>query len=150
MKLLTSTGLLFAAVNSTATVDGNFGSYPMIDWAATFTESHLNMKTSTSKYNEPDTVTIGLNPAVTALLTTYDGGKAVIGYSTYDNMTTFGWVLKLWGEFGTNTACNASDKPTGYVVMTTKPFNITGSSSTCTTNSQWLYVAPGAEATFGS
>ena len=121
----------------------------MVDWAAIFNESHLLMKTSSSLYNEADTVTIGLNPAVTALVTTYDGGKAVIGYSTYDNMTTFGWVLKLWGEFGTNTACNVGDKPAGYIVMTTKPFNITGSTSTCDTNSQWLYVAPGIASTFG-
>ena len=61
-------------------------------------------------------------------------------------MTVYGWVMKLWGDIGTVTACGTSVKPAGYVVFTTAPFNITGASSTCTTNSQWLYVEPGATA----
>jgi hypothetical protein len=41
MKLLTTSGLLYAAANSAATTDGNYGAYTMIDWAVTFEEAYL-------------------------------------------------------------------------------------------------------------
>lgn len=146
MKLLTSAGLLFAAVNSTS-VDGNSGAYTMVDWAAIFNEIHLSEKTTTNKFTEPDTVTIGLMPNVMSLLTAYDGGKYMVGYSTFDNMTTFGWTMKLWGTLGLTTACTAGSKPAGYIVFVTKPFNVTGTTtSACNTNTQWLYVNPGPAA----
>lgn len=85
-------------------------------------------------------------------MTTYDGGKLMAGYSTFDNMTTFGWVMKLWGKLGTSTRCildaNLTDttwtiKPAGHVVMTTAPFNVYAT-PTCTTNTQWFWLEPSA------
>jgi hypothetical protein len=122
------------------------GAYAMVDWSAIFNEVHLPANTDNS-YNTPASVTIGLAPAVTALLTTYDGGKLMVGYSTFDNFTTFGWVMKLWGYHGTTfastptvivnststTNCNQYDKPAGHVVFSTNPFNVKGTSSACNT-----------------
>lgn len=57
---------------------------------------------------------VGLAPAVTAILTTYDGGKAMAGYGKFDNTTYFGWVMKMFGTLGTNNYCVKNTVPTGY------------------------------------
>ena len=144
MKLLTSSGLLFAAANAAAqTADGNMGAYAMVDWAALFNEVHLAYN-ATDGYNNPTYVTLGLAPAVTTLITTFDGGKLMAGYSTFDNMTTFGWVMKLFGHHGllwnnikdlttSTTTCDEYDKPDGHVVFGTFPKNVKGSASSCKT-----------------
>ena len=50
-----------------------------------------------------------------ALLTAADGGKYVAGYGKFDNWTTFGWVIKLWGTAGPLTKCSpAYMVPTGH------------------------------------
>jgi hypothetical protein len=55
---------------------------------------------------------------VTGVLTAYDGGKYMVGYSTFDNWVSVGWLLKLFGTDDTGdankTKCTAGDKPTGY------------------------------------
>lgn len=123
MKLLTTSGLLFATAANASNADGNYGAYPMIDWAAVFEEKYMRctgalitttpcggFANSATSYNK-----VGLAPAVTALLTAYDGGKYVVGYGKYDGFSTYGWVMKLWGITGTNTLCNVGQlKPTGY------------------------------------
>jgi hypothetical protein len=76
------------------------GAYAMVDWSALFNEVHPFPNATLSKYNNALTATIGLSPAVLGLITTYDGGKVMVGYSTFDNMVTFGWVMKLWGYLG--------------------------------------------------
>ena len=156
MKLLTSSGLLFAAANSAATTaDGHYGAYPMVDWSAIFNEAALPAVSNV--YNNASVNTIGLAPAVTGLITTYDGGKLMCGYSGFDGATTFGWVFKLWGEKGTATNCGSSStatgvRPAGHVVFTTAVFNV-AATSTCTTKTQWTWVEPGssvADMAFGS
>jgi len=71
MKLLTTTGLLYATV-SAANVDGNSGAYTMVDWAATFNEERLvGADGATTNYISKTTgskSTIGLAPAVTGIL----------------------------------------------------------------------------------
>jgi len=71
----------------------------MIDWAANFVEAYLDHSTdgvvfanSATSVNTP-----GLNPMVTGLMTTYDGGKLMSGFGLFDNTTHFGWVIKLFG-----------------------------------------------------
>jgi len=76
---------------------------------------------------------MGLAPAVTDLITTYDGGKLMSGYSKFDGMTVFGWAIKVFGEIGTTTGCAIGDKPTGYATFLTYPANTTGTGSTCST-----------------
>ena len=69
MKLLNTTGLLFATVSS-ANVDGNSGAYTMVDWAATFNEERL-VEGTTGNYiskTAGSKSTIGLAPAVTGIL----------------------------------------------------------------------------------
>ena len=80
----------------------------MIDWAAVFLEEHLleDSATANSYINGTNgRNTIGLNPSVQDLITTYDGGKVMAGYGMFDNMVTFGWAMKLFGTRGTNTKC---------------------------------------------
>ena len=71
MKLLNTTGLLFATVSS-ANVDGNSGAYTMVDWAATFNEERLLEADGTANNYISKTAasrsTIGLAPAVTGIL----------------------------------------------------------------------------------
>jgi hypothetical protein len=65
------------------------------------------------------TSTIGLNPSVTMVYTTYDGGKVLTGNGSYTKYATFGWVLKMFGSTGTNScASTAVNTPTGYVLWT--------------------------------
>ena len=45
MKLLTTGGLLFATAANASNSDGNYGAYPMIDWAAIFNEGYLKCNT---------------------------------------------------------------------------------------------------------
>ena len=87
MKFKLSTGLL-AAVTDAATVDGHSGAYVMIDWVAQLDELATTSTVST----------IGLKPSVQKVITTFDGGKVMGGYGYYDNLMTFGWVVKMWGS----------------------------------------------------
>ena len=155
MKLLTNSGLLFAYANAAAqTQDGNMGAYAMVDWSAIFNEVHLVANTDLS-YTNKATATIGLAPAVTSLITTFDGGKVMAGYSVFNNMTTVGWVIKLWGHYGatmansavttsSTTTCDQYDVPAGHVVFATYPVNVKGTASACKTTTQWTWIEPGA------
>ena len=64
----------------------------------------------------------------------------MIGYGKYDNMTVFGWVLKLFGERGATTACFSGDKPDGWVTFATKNLVITPATSLCKVQTQWTFV----------
>ena len=81
----------------------------MIDWAAVFLEAHLQDDSGSTRgvfTNGTDgRNTVGLNPSIQDLITTYDGGKVMAGYGYFDNMVTFGWAIKLFGTRGTNTKC---------------------------------------------
>jgi len=68
-----------------------------------------------------------------ALITTYDGGKAMAGYGMYDNATTFGWLMKLFGTRGTLTKCLDYKVPAGYVTFTTTAKVFSGETAACTT-----------------
>lgn len=68
-----------------------------------------------------------------ALITTYDGGKAMAGYGMYDNATTFGWLMKLFGTRGAKTKCLDYRTPAGYVTFTTKTMVIVAGKAACTT-----------------
>ena len=77
------------------------------------------------------TITIGLNPMVTSVMTGYDGGKYITGNGMYTKTVTFGWVLKLFGVgSGTNDCANSTTvtEPTGYNLWTL----FTGASTTAT------------------
>jgi hypothetical protein len=97
----------------------------MIDWAANFAEAYLDHSTDTSYLfaNGATSVsTVGLNPMVTALMTTYDGGKLMSGFGLFDNTTHFGWVIKLFGTSSESAAlmkCATWDKPVNYTTMVT-------------------------------
>jgi hypothetical protein len=80
------------------------------------------------------TITIGLNPMVTSVMTGYDGGKYITGNGQYTKTATFGWVLKLFGiGSGTNTCGNEATvtEPTGYNLWTL--FKGASTTATCAT-----------------
>ena len=93
MKLLTQAGLLYNAVHS-QTVDGHYGNFPEIDWMATWSEAAQVTTKSTS---------IGLNPVVTGIRTTYDGGKVMGGFGMFSGTVTSAWMMKAFGNY----KCNA-------------------------------------------
>jgi hypothetical protein len=90
-----------------ATLDGNYSSYPVIDWAVTFAEAPTVATTAE---------TIGIRPEVVTVVSCYDGGKAMAGWARYDGMIMFGWVVKMWGSTGTIN-CGTGSVVTGYVDM---------------------------------
>ena len=117
MKLLTQTGLLFSAVAASATVDGHYGSYHAIDWVASIAES---VQTTTIPG------TLGLNPMIRSLETTYDGGKLISGYGWFTGTATAGWMVKLFGA-GCGSTAVVAIPATAYKVFTL------GTSTTATT-----------------
>ena len=100
------------------------GAYPMIDWAAVFDEEYLAHGTGTVKFNNEDTSNnaVGLSPHVSAIMTTFDGGKIMVGFGLFDNTTHFGWVIKLFGAdpLSANYECGQYDIPVRYTEMETK------------------------------
>ena len=127
MKLLTQASLLFNAVQS-QTVDGHYGTFPEIDWIANWEEAPQTVLTSTS---------IGLNPQVMGIRTTYDGGKVMAGYGMFTGTATVGWVMKAFGNAKCNADVAAVTAPTGYVTFAVNG----GSSSTlCASKSTWIFT----------
>ena len=68
-----------------------------------------------------------------ALITTYDGGKAMAGYGMYDNATTFGWLMKLFGTRGAKTKCLDYRTPAGYVTFKTTKMVTANDTAACAT-----------------
>jgi len=66
----------------------------------------------------------------------------MIGYGKYDNMTVFGWVLKLFGERGATTACASGDKPDGWVTFATNVLVTSLANDKCKVQTQWTFVYP--------
>jgi len=74
-------------------------------------------------------------------VTTYDGGKAMVGYGKFDNTTHYGWVLKMFGTMGTNVYCAASIKPAGYQTMvSTTVWASRAPAVNCATHTQWTVI----------
>jgi len=96
----------------------------MIDWAAVFVEEYLAVNTDKIKFDNSagSANTVGLNPHVTQIMTTHDGGKLMSGFGLFDNTTHFGWVIKLFGTSyeAATFACAMYDKPTNYTTFDTK------------------------------
>jgi hypothetical protein len=92
----------------------------MVDWAAVFVEAYLDHGTGTTEWENNSTGlnTVGISPAVTAIMTAYDGGKVMAGYGYFDNTVHFGWVIKLFGTsyvtLATGVFCAEYDKPVNY------------------------------------
>ena len=84
---------------------------------------------------------IGIKPSVSAIITTFDGGKAMVGWGQYDGMIMVSWVTKLWGATGAIN-CGSNSKISGYVEMSTVNAS---AEAACLTNTQWFlnstYVA---------
>ena len=60
------------------------------------------------------------------------------GYGYYDNLMTFGWVVKMWGSNANQTTdCGLANYITGYVTMLQTPIATT--SALCKTNILWIY-----------
>ena len=112
MKLLTASGLLYSAVQS-QTVDGHYGAFPEIDWMVQFAESASTMASGVTTTG----TSLGINPGVRQIETTFDGGKLITGNGSYTGTVTFGWMLKLFGT----TACavtTVSVPTSGYNLWT--------------------------------
>ena len=127
MKLLTQAGLLYNAVHS-QTVDGHYGNFPEIDWMATWSEAAQQTTHSQS---------IGLNPVVTGIRTTYDGGKVMGGFGMFSGTVTSAWMMKAFGNYKCNAGTAAIAQPTGYVT-----FAVSGGTSVllCASKSVWLWT----------
>jgi hypothetical protein len=134
MNLITKSGLLYnlAMAQNDQYGNGSYGSFLMIDWAATFIEVATVDTVSSVNY-----WTIGLNPVVTSLVACYDGGKALAGYGKYSGLVHFGWVMKMWGNTGSTWNCGASSKPVGYVEILMSP--VATATAGCLTNVQWMF-----------
>jgi len=79
--------------------------------------------------------TLGLNPMVRSLETTYDGGKMMSGYGWFSGTVTTGWLVKLFGTF----ACGGTDAvsvPTGY---NTIALGLASTAATCLTTTHWIW-----------
>jgi len=128
MKLLTASGLLFAATTA-QTVDGHKGSFTEIDWVATFAEG---VSVAASAPN------VGWNPMVHGVLAACDGGKVLAGWGHTNSMIIMAWVIKMWGDKGT-FACADNAVITGYVTMVVTTAATT--TALCLTNVQWRYAS---------
>lgn len=128
MKLLTQTGLLFNAVTS-QTVDGHYGTFPELDWIASWGEA--------VQVVGPASATLGINPVVMGMRTTFDGGKILGGYGMFTGTATAGWAMKVLGNISCNARVAAVVAPTGYVA-----FAVTGGSTitTCLSSSAWTFT----------
>jgi len=129
MKLLTQAGLLYNVAVTSATVDGHYGTFPEIDWIASWTEAAQVTAIVSS--------TMGLSPQVMGLRTTYDGGKILAGFGYFTGTATAGWAMKVLGAGECNSGTAAVIAPTGYV-----SFAVRGGTSitTCTSASSWLFT----------
>jgi len=54
---------------------------------------------------------------VTSLITTYDGGKAIAGFSRKSSTLYSAWIVKMFGTVGTKACASANTAITGYVNM---------------------------------
>jgi len=127
MKLLTSTGLLYSAVQS-QTVDGHYGTFPEVDWTTFVAEAVGSATAATS---------LGLNPMVRSLETTYDGGKVMSGYGWFTGTAVTGWMMKLYGTL----ACGG-----GAVVSVASGYNTftvgtSASATDCLLKTHWVWSA---------
>ena len=129
MKLLTQAGLLYNVAVTSETVDGHYGTFPEIDWIASWTEA--------AQVAAFATATTGLSPQVMGLRTTYDGGKILAGFGYFTGTATAGWAMKVLGAKECNSGTAAVIAPTGYV-----SFAVIGGTSitTCASKSAWLFT----------
>jgi len=107
MKLFTAGGFLYSSVMAQR-ADGSNGDYEAMDYVAMFPEAE-NWKYSGN-------MNVGWDPMVTAIATTYDGGKAMAGFGKYTGTMYQSWVLKMWGNVGTKK-CGSPSVISGYVNM---------------------------------
>jgi len=110
MKLLTAGGFLYASVFG-QNADGTFGLYENLDWVAHFPETQNTSLTTTN-------MNVGWDPMVTAVMTSYDGGKVMGGFGKLSGTLYGSWVMKMWGVIGTGP-CAANAAISGYVTMKT-------------------------------
>lgn len=131
MKLLTQSGLLYSAVQA-QTVDGHYGAFPEIDWSVQFDETLSAPGTDTGTG-----ASVGLNPSIRQIETSFDGGKLISGNGYYSGTTTFAWIIKMFGS----TACGSAvvAVPTGYVIWTDYVV-ASASLANCIAGGAWIWT----------
>lgn len=61
-------------------------------------------------------MSVGWDPMVTSVMTSYDGGKVIAGFGKITSTLYNGWLIKMWGTVGT-LKCNTNAAISGYVQM---------------------------------
>ena len=93
MKLLTTGGLLYQAGVNAQRDDGSYGPWQNFDWVATIPEDY-------NESNSNGDPGVGWAPLVTHTLTTFDGGKLMVGFGSVGGIMKAGWMVKMWGTDG--------------------------------------------------
>lgn len=76
-----------------------------------------------------------MNPMVTGMRITYDGGKVISGYGMFTGTSAAAWVMQSFGKIGCATTTGPTI-PSGYATMATNG----GSSITlCATKASWIW-----------
>lgn len=98
------------------------------------------------------TMGTGWDPMVTSIITTYDGGKAMAGFGKWSATLYTSWLVKMWGNVGTNK-CGSPSTISGYVTMVMGLIASATPASQCSLTSnakvQWAY-SKSAVAGFGA
>ena len=105
---------MYAAGVNAQNTDATYGTYQTFDYVATFPEEFDEMQADSK-------VGVGWDPMVMAVISTYDGGKVLVGFGKTGAHLHAGWVAKMWGTKGSATAKKCADNAviTGYVTMAT-------------------------------